>query len=371
MRWKIWLAIVVPIFCCIVRKVVPVGDSKIEERLDAIEYLVRGEMYFVRKDIKTDKEERQQFMKKLNETLDTLIINAVVKKANMTHMRAFNEVDTNHLEKLTEKVGQNSVAIDEISETLIRNRRGLMEEKLARKSKVNEFISQMKIMQQNEDNVIKNQKVMLQHLSVIIQNQNQIMTEHVDLANQLQYIIRKASDLQNATDELKQKTKSLEEKVEPQQDELKLCIENLLSTTTTTIASTTAATTTTTQTIIKDGIVRLVGGRNQYEGRVEVSYNGRYGTVCDDEWDDRDARVVCRMLGYTGGTGYRNAQRPDIWWYYREHREHNFGRGTGDILLDNVDCRGDEGSLFSCSHLGIGVHDCSHSSDAGVRCKPY
>ena len=240
MRWKIWLVIVVPIFCCIVRKVVPVGDSKIEERLDAIEYLVRGEMYFVRKYIKTDKEGRQQFMKKLNETLDTLIINAVVNNGNMTHMRAFNEADTNHLEKLTEKVGQNSVAIDEISEILFRNRTALMEEERARKSKVNEVISQMKIMQQNEDNVIKNQKVMLQHLSVIIQNQNQIMTE--------QYIIRKASDLQNATDELKQKTESLEEKVEPQQDELKLYIENLLSTTTTTtIASTTAATTTTTQ----------------------------------------------------------------------------------------------------------------------------
>ena len=46
----------------------------------------------------------------------------------------------------------------------------------------------------------------------------------------------------------------------------------------------------------EDNDIRLATDSLSYEGRVEICVNGAWGTVCDDEWDNTGASVVCKEL---------------------------------------------------------------------------
>ena len=103
-----------------------------------------------------------------------------------------------------------------------------------------------------------------------------------------------------------------------------------------------------------EGAIRLVGGASDSEGRVEVYHNNTWGTVCDDGWDITDANVVCQQLNYSGAISALG--------------EAYFGAGSGPIHYDDVVCNGTETRLADCAHNGVGIHNCYHGEDAGVRC---
>ena len=49
----------------------------------------------------------------------------------------------------------------------------------------------------------------------------------------------------------------------------------------------------------ENGDLRLVNGQTETEGRIEVCINDSYATICDNRWDELDAIVACRQLGFS------------------------------------------------------------------------
>ena len=101
--------------------------------------------------------------------------------------------------------------------------------------------------------------------------------------------------------------------------------------------------------------IRLADGNSPYSGRVEIYRNGVWGTVCDDNWTNTNAQVVCQQLGFGSSSASVDFDVP---------------AGTGPILMDDVNCISGQTNLLACSHNGFGNHNCVHEEDVGVTCRP-
>lgn len=157
----------------------------------------------------------------------------------------------------------------------------------------------------------------------------------------------------------------------------------------------------------------MANGNTPYEGRIEVRHHGIWGTVCDDDFSNAAATVICRSLGFGGRAlakkdGYFGPGEGPIWldevsssrlknnsslticvfhiyvlWNVLWSKiERNFiytshSCGLCSVLIKSefifrtkVFCYGNETQLNRCEHNHWGEHNCNHEEDAGVICTP-
>ena len=107
-------------------------------------------------------------------------------------------------------------------------------------------------------------------------------------------------------------------------------------------------------------IVRLSRSFAPYAGQVIVYHQGVWGTVCDNGWDENDAAVVCRELGYPGVTMATKGT------FYR------YG-SVGTINIELVGCYGNETKLSQCSYTTSAEQSVCRTewrrNEAGVICQ--
>merc|ERR1711942_80092 len=117
--------------------------------------------------------------------------------------------------------------------------------------------------------------------------------------------------------------------------------------------------------------VRLVNGddstnpESPSKGRVEVYHNEEWGSICDDYFDNNDATVICKALGYASGTTEGNII------HSAGGSTHQFGKGSGKIWIYKMECTGEETTVGQCGitwNSNIYSDNCDHEEDADVVC---
>lgn len=107
-----------------------------------------------------------------------------------------------------------------------------------------------------------------------------------------------------------------------------------------------------------EGAVRLVEAKSPREGFLMVHHNGSWGAVCNDldQFDDVDAGVVCRQLGYGSVVGLIYSD-----WLVDDNAI------VPEFFYSDLECTGSESTLMECPHSGI-PSDCYDNQLAGVKC---
>ena len=115
------------------------------------------------------------------------------------------------------------------------------------------------------------------------------------------------------------------------------------------------------------GDVRLRGGARDNEGRVEICYDNHWGALCDNSWDNNDAAVVCRQLGYsTDGKCQNRIERCTDGCVGVFGRERERKRKAGREITNEVVYEATE--LSTSQHVYIALCDHQVVSESCICC---
>ena len=104
-----------------------------------------------------------------------------------------------------------------------------------------------------------------------------------------------------------------------------------------------------------EGSVRLANGWSEFQGGVEIFYNGSWFGVCDYSFGMEEGDVVCRQLGFDSAVGTRCCS--------------NYFYSDVPGILSSLECTGYEDNLLSCEHSEVHSGECDWYRLAGVVCR--
>ena len=108
-----------------------------------------------------------------------------------------------------------------------------------------------------------------------------------------------------------------------------------------------------------DSGARLTGGASDMDGVVELYRDGRWFLVCDDWFDEKDARVICRMVGAADG-------KPMLFTTFSNVNSNPYDRITGIFGYSDLGCAGTESTVEECTHDRS--PRCGNEEQVGLKC---
>ena len=109
-------------------------------------------------------------------------------------------------------------------------------------------------------------------------------------------------------------------------------------------------------------------GKSSFKGRVDIRYQGMWGTVCAVGLDDSAARIICKQIGYKEGK-FLNPEETKGRGFCGNYEGVNYcGVTSSPILFSNLSCTGNEHSIMDCYRKLADRAFCTHQHDAMIEC---